>query len=71
MAKDFIWAGTRDEIVGRLKDLMARVEAGEDVYAAFRVYKTDGSYDDIVIAPTPAEEDKLRAEMHEHFRNWQ
>ncbi len=69
MATEFIWAGTKDEIIGQLQDLIARAKAGEDIYAALRVYKKDGTYDDIVIAPTKAEEDQLRAELHDHFRN--
>lgn len=65
----FEWAGTQEEMVSHLQSLVARLEAGEEVRAAFRVYKNDGTFEDIVIAPDQTEEDQLRAELQDHFRN--
>lgn len=62
------FAGNEQEIIAQLENLKARAEAGETIRAAFRLYLADGTYEDVVLAPTKEEEDQLRADLNDAYR---
>jgi hypothetical protein len=64
-----MYVGTQAEIVRTLEDFLERAKAGETIRAAFRVQHADGTYEDIIFAPTKEEEDQLRQELYQNLRN--
>lgn len=56
-------ATNKEETVAALKRLKEQAEAGQLDELSIRVYKSDGSYEDIFIAGTEERRSELRAEF--------
>ena len=58
----------RDEMVRQLEELIARVERGEQFCAGLRLFKPDGTWEDIAIGGTEEEQAEVLANLRENYK---
>lgn len=68
MTPEFNLVKGKGDTVGSLNDLKARYERGEIECAAIRLYKSDDTYEDVVIGGDEATQQRALAQLHASLR---
>jgi hypothetical protein len=53
----------KEDMVDKLEELLARAERGEDFCAALRLYKPDGTWEDVAIGGTEEQQAQALADL--------